>query len=432
MTILLAGLNHRTAPLELRERLVQDPNQATGVLAELVSHPYINECVLISTCNRVEVYIHLADEANTAQISSHIINAICRHSLDADLAVREVAHHIYTAQDDLAIQHLMQVACGLDSLVLGESQILGQVVTAHETALAKNVIGPVLDRLFNTAIHAGKQARNKTAIGDHSTSISHTAALLVANDYQDAVDILIIGAGEVAELAAIALRDRHVSNIRIVNRTLHHAEVLAEKVGGTAHLWSEMWPLMAEADVVVCTTGAPHTILHAPDVARMMAKRDQRPMLMVDLAVPRDIEADVATVPGIMLTDVDALQSVVDDNLAQREASIPLVETIISKESKAFRQWLQSRRIVPVITDLRRKVQTVADAELQTALNRLPELGEQERAVVEQLAHRIVNKVLHQPTVSLRQRAAAEDAEEYSQFVRDLFAIPSEKRASHG
>ena len=435
MTILLIGLSHHTAPLELREQLALDSTQLGAGLMQITSHPYIGEAVIISTCNRVEVYTHINGCDDTASVRDHIVGTLYTGHCTPEAASTDVnvMHHFYEAHDHTAIDHLMRVACGLDSMVLGETQILGQIVDAHEAAQNVNALGPVLDRLFNLAIHAGKQARNKTEIGDHSTSISHTAAQLIDNKTDDVVNILIIGAGDVAELAAIALRDRQVSDIHIVNRTLSHAQNLAETVGGQAHLWSDLWHLLNEADVVVCTTGAPHTILQAPDMARVMTRREHHPLMMVDLALPRDIDAEVAHIPGVTLHDIDDLQQVVDHNLARRQASIPEVEAIIDDGNTQFTNWLRGRRMVPVIKDLRRKVQTVADDELRTALNRLPHLGEKERAVVEQLAHRIVNKVLHEPTVSLRQHAALDDGDEFSQVVRDLFdltrAISSDEQA---
>lgn len=445
MTILLTGLSHHTAPLELREQLALDKAQIGVALLQIAGHAAVQEAAIISTCNRVEVYTHVLGGSDVNAIRNHIVQALyighCTPTLTAmPPTAAQMMHHFYNAEDDATVDHLMRVACGLDSIVLGETQILGQVVDAHEIALKVKTMGPVLDRLFNSAIHAGKKARNETEIGDRSTSVSHTAAQLIDNttNTDELMNIVIIGAGEVAELAAIALRDRQVSDLHIINRTLEHAQELADKVGGNAHLWSDLWTLIAQADVVVCTTGAPHTILQEPDIARLMSRRDDHPLFMVDLAMPRDIDAKVAHIPGVTLYDIDDLQQVVDDNIAHRQASIPQVESIIIKEHNQFVNWLRSRQIVPVITDLRRKVQNVADNELRTALNRLSHLDDQERAVIEQLAHRIVNKVLHQPTMSLRQHAVSGDGDEFSQVVRDLFAltatttVSNEEHAPHG
>lgn len=426
MALLLIGLNHKTTPIELRERLYLDAERLYPVLTRLNNRSaLIQETAILSTCNRFEIYAVVRD---ARQAEQDIIQYMCNHYGIEDDALRP---YLYIREGRGVVHHLLRVASGLDSMILGETQILGQVGTAIECATTVNTCGTLLHRLFEHSQHTGKRARTETMVSQNTTSVSHAAALLVKNRVQkDDPYILVIGAGEMAELAAQAAVDHDLTNIAIINRTLSHGEELAAKLGTRVYDWSELWGQMALADVVISATGAPHTIFFANDMENVLDNRtlvDE--LVMVDVAVPRDICSDVDELDTIAVYDIDDLQQVVDESLAARQAEVPKVLAIIAEEEERYWHWLNERNVVPVIKDLRQTVQQVVQSELTDAMNKLDHLSDDDRAVVQRLAHRIMNKVLHSPTINLRQQAANGDSEDYANIVRDLFNL-SEALAS--
>lgn len=429
MTLLVIGLNHRTTPVELREKLYLRAEKLYPVLTELHQHSsVIQENAILSTCNRLEVYVATQ---RTVEAEHTILNFMSQYY---EISKDELRPFLYVYQGQSVINHLMRVAAGLDSMVLGETQILGQIGDALECAATVSTSGTLLHRLFEASMHAGKRARTETSISQHTTSISHAAALLVRNRLKiENPYILVVGAGEMAELAVQAVHDFNLTNIGIVNRTFAHAQGLAGQCNAQAYEWSRLWEQLAVADVVITATGAPHTLLYDVDIQRVMMMRQKKPLMLVDIAVPRDVDSAVKNIEGVTLYDIDALKHIVDESLAAREACVPTVEIIISEETERYRQWLNERNVVPVIQDLRREVSLVVQAELQDALNKLPELSEQEQEVIKRLAHRIMNKVLHTPTTSLREQASNGNGEDFANVVRELFALNHvEVEASEG
>lgn len=439
MTLFLVGLNHQTAPVELREQFYLSDygvRQALDVL-HFGDPPWaLAECVVLSTCNRLEIYGVVDDD--DAEAGRQGVTAFLS-SLHAEEKAREngapvetLADHLYVHEGDAAIRHLMRVACGLDSLILGETQILGQVGTALSQAQMGNACGPMLSHLFAAAIHAGKRARSETDISRYPVSVPRAAAQLVQDQLGNLSDVqaLVIGAGEMAELAARALQMHGADSIRIITRTYPHGAALASRLGVAALDWSRLPQALAEADVVIAATGAPHTVLHAGDVSLALIERGCKPMLFVDVAVPRDIDADVAALPGITLYHIDDLQRVVDRHWTQRQAAIGQVERIIGDEQALFDEWQRSRSVVPLIVDLRRKAQNIAAAEIEQALRRLPDLEEREQDIVAQMAHRIVNKLLHSPTTVLKARAVNEGELADANAVRELFGLEESSEES--
>jgi glutamyl-tRNA reductase len=393
----MIGLDYRTAPLALRERLYLSPAQQAVFLAS-IDQP----AVILSTCNRLEIY--------AGDVES-LLGALCRYfGMDVEPCLTQLTDHA-------AIVHLMRVACGLESLALGETEILGQVGDALQRAQAVQATDSALHRLFTQAIHAGKRARHETAISHHTTSISHVAAHLVGRHTQVNPRVVIIGAGEMAELAIQALRSQPISTITLVNRTYDKAVTLATRWQVEAKLWSSLWQVIEAADVVITATGAPHAILEAPEIAQVMTQRQQRPLTLIDIAVPRNVAPEVRALPQVNYYDLDHLQQVIDDHWAERQGAIPAVEAIIAEECAKFQQWLEERTVIPVIKDLRAKVEGVVQTELDDLLQRLDHLSESEKRLLERFAHRVVNKLLHPPTTYLR--AHQEDAD----VVRELFAI---------
>lgn len=415
MPLIVTGLNHRTADIATRERCALS-DDALIALTYGFGVPPVRAVVIVATCNRLEVYADAHDASAAARMITR--------RLSADFAVSP--DMVYTHAGADAVHHLLRVACGLDSMVLGEPQILGQIGRAYNTAASCHMLTPDLHRLFAIALQTGKRAHTQTGIGRHTTSVSH-AALGLARDAQS---VLIIGAGEMAVQAAHAAHERDVPDIHIINRTFEAAQTLAEQVGGQSHAWSDLWGLLARVDCAISATGAPHTVLQAIDLQRMGAGRTT-PLTLIDVALPRDVEPSARGLDGLYLYDIDDIQRVVDANIRQRLACVPDVERIIAEESAAFMAWWHGREVVPTIAELRRKVQAVAQAELEAALNQMAHLDDADRQRIERLAHRLVNKILHEPTVNLRQRAQDGDAGDYSRVLRELFALLPDEVSRH-
>ena len=426
MTLLLVGSNHHTAPVELRERLYLESDTLQNVMQQLYRYSdSIKELAIISTCNRFEVYATV-DEMLSAQ--ENIINFMGEFFA---IATSELLPALYIHEDELAIKHLMSVSAGLNSMILGEAQILGQVSKALEHATSASTTGAYIHRLFETAIHAGKRARSETKISQHTTSISHAAALLMRqNMTKPDPGVLILGAGEMAELAVFAVHKFGLSHVGVVNRTFENAQALATKFGAKAHPWSELDACLLDADVLITATGASHFLLDADYLKLMMQKRKGKEFVIVDIAVPRDIDPGATEITGIHYFDIDSLQHIVDDSLSAREACIPQVKAIIEEEASRYLQWLRERVLVPVIKDLRQEVASVVEDELKEAIQKMPELSDAELVVVKRMAHRITNKVLYAPTKTLRSRADDANVEIYAGIVRDLFALDTQSSDS--
>lgn len=458
MPIFLVGLSHRTAPVEIREKLtlvdcslrmaLEDlplgpatspfpPVNAQAIPQEI---PYVNgasqngkplpdgshagisvlqEAVIISTCNRLEIYGVSSDSQNAGQKVRRFLSRF------QGIPDEELIPHIYFQTGREVTQHLMRVTAGLDSMILGEPQILGQVSHAYQEALTVGTAGPILSHLFTQAIHAGKRARTETAISRHTTSVSHAAVLLAKDRVPDLATarVLLVGAGEMADLAADALVQQGAGHFRCINRTHSRAIELAERVGGEALSWYHLPEALTWADVVFTATGAPHTVIHRSDVAPILALRPERPLTFIDMAVPRDVETAIDSLDGVTCYDIDHLQATLDSNLAQRQAAIPDVESILAQECEQFMEWLNGRRVVDTIVDLRRKATEVARTEVDEALSRLRDLDEREQEVINRMAHRLVNKLLHQPTVRLKSHAATGNGHTYAHMLRDLFGL---------
>lgn len=434
MALILIGCNHRTAPVEVREHLSFAAPDLATTLAELYTtclgstpkkqdaehaQPALCECVMLSTCNRLEVYAVVGE---TEQGWEAIEEFLARKG---GLARAQLHEHLYRIAGHAVAEHLMHVTAGLDSMILGEPQIMGQVSEAFANAQEAQTIGTILSHLFAAALHVGKRAHTETEISRHTTSVSHVAIQLVQKQMADlsAARILLIGAGETAELAAKALKMHEAQYITCINRTLAHAEALVARTQGRALPWQALSDALSEADVVISTTSSPLPVLSCADVSRALARRQGQALVIVDLAVPRDVETAVADLPGVSLYSIDHLQSVLDQNLNQRQAAIPQVEGIVKEEVANFLAWLHSRQVVPILTGFRQKVAALADAEVRLALHRMDGLNPQSQQVVERMAQRIVNKMLHEPTERLKAHAASGEGRLYIHAIQDLFAL---------
>jgi len=430
VSIVLIGLNHQTAPVALREQFAligasTDYGHVLTCCCRVAGSldAVIHECAIVSTCNRLEIYAVARDPASAQAVIEESLAEL------RGVPAAELRPYLYRLAERAAVEHLLRVAAGLDSMILGEPQILGQVAQAIAKARAAGAAGLVLSQLFARAVHAGRRARAETVISRYTTSVSHAAARLaqeVVGDLGQAA-VLIVGAGEMAGLAAQALYDEGARRITCINRTGEHAEHLASRFGGRAASWSDLVHALAWADVVVSATGAPHTVIHRDDVAQALPYRDGRPLVIVDIAVPRDVEEAVDELPGVLRYDIDRLQCVVDGNRAQRAAAIPQVEAIICQEADEFMAWLQSRQVVPVLVELRRKAEAVAQSELEAALRRLGHADPRTGRVMALMAHRIVGKLLHEPTVRLKAEAAQGNGVACADTLRELFGLTGER-----
>lgn len=381
--------------------------------------PELIELAILSTCNRLEFYAL----THTDQFEP-LLQFI---SDTTGVPTSELTPHVYHYTQAEAVLHLGQVASGLDSMILGEPQILGQVTEAYELGLSQRAIGPVLSALFRYAIHAGKRARTETAIGRNATSTSAIAVKLAEElvGNLNTAHTLVVGAGEMAELAVEALRLRGTRHLTVVNRTHDRARQLAERWQATPLTFENLSQALLDADIVITSTGAPHILIKPPMVAAVMRRRPERPLLFIDIAVPRDVDPDVKQLPQVGCYDIDDLTARLNGSLAERQLEVPQVEAIVAAEAGTFLAWLKSLEIIPVISDLRAKADAIRRSEIEKTFRHLAHLDETDRKRIEVLTESLVNKLLHDPTLRLKAEAGNGHAAEYAAALRHLFALSS-------
>jgi glutamyl-tRNA reductase len=395
MTLSLVGLSHHVAPVELRERVSLDLDAASELARSL------GDAVCLSTCNRTELYLADADEEEALAA----LGRVAGEPLDG------VAYRLH---EDAAALHLFRVAAGLDSLVPGEGEILGQVRSAYEAVAP----GPLLDRVFRQALAVGKRVRTETAIGESPASVSSAAAALAAQVFGDLRGrrVLLIGSGRIGELAAGNLASRGAEIAFVANRTADGARELAQRFGGTALRLDELPARLGEVDVVVSSTSAPEPVLLAADVP---AKR-RAPLFFIDIAVPRDLDASIARLDGCFLYDIDDLEAVVAETLSGRRAEAERAEELVAEEAERFRSWRASLDVVPAIASLRARAEEIRAAELAKLNGRV---SDDERRTLESVTTQILNKLLHLPTVRMKEAAVGADGAAYADAVRHLFGL---------
>ncbi|GAW93601.1 glutamyl-tRNA reductase [Calderihabitans maritimus] len=422
MFILTVGLNHKTAPVEVREKLAFSEESLPEALAELKEQPQIEGCVILSTCNRTELYAATTDvEAGLASLHTFL-------SRRCNMPLTELREFLYTHTLYDAVRHLFRVASGLDSMVLGETEILGQVRDAYQIACDHSATNGVLNTFFQQAITVGKRVRTETKIDQNPVSISYTAVELVRQQLEDlsGLTALIVGAGEMGELTVKHLVANGISRILVANRSYERAVRLPERFQGEAVEFSQLLERMKEADVVVSCTAATHYIIKRDDIARVMREREGQPMFLIDIAVPRDIEPEVGGIEGVTLYDIDGLKNVVDRNLEQRRKAAEKAEKIIEEEIESFFKWLGSLFVVPTIVALKEKANRIKEAELTRALNRLAPVTEREKKVISSMANSIVNQLLHDPIINLKERATTKQGHLYAEILQNLFNLEVE------
>jgi glutamyl-tRNA reductase len=424
MRLVLVGTSHNYAPVELREQMFVSAAENRGLVERLAGDDA--EAVVLSTCNRTEIYLVHGDEETAAA------RAYAELSTLAGMTETELAPSLYMLTDDTAALHAFRVAAGLDSLIPGEAQILGQVKGAYELAKTAETAGPVLHRLFRQALRVGRRVRNETAIGENPASISSAAAELAERVFGslEGRRILILGAGKMSDLATVNLVSRGVESVFVANRSVERAERLAARFGGRAVGLDEVERELEHADVVVASTSARGYVLSAAQVERAMATRRGRPIFFVDIAVPRDVDPAVNEIEGCYLYDVDDLDRVVEESVAGRKGEAVRAEAIVVEESQAFRDWHLSLDVVPAIASLRALAESIRETELERAEGRLGTLSPSQRRAVESLTAQIVNKLLHPPTVRMKEAAAAADGVLYADAIRHLFALEDDDRPS--
>ncbi|HEX3290670.1 MAG TPA: glutamyl-tRNA reductase [Gaiella sp.] len=422
MKLALAGVSHHTASLELRERVAINL-EAASALARRLAHGGGNaqEAVVLSTCNRTELYLAADDHERLAQAADDALLALA----GADAAA--LAPLAYRLADESAALHLFRVAAGLDSLVPGEGEILGQVRDAFEAGAP----GPLLDRTFRMALHAGRRARVETAIGESPASVPAAAAALAQQVFDDLEGhrVVLVGAGRTSELTARNLRSRGATVAAVVNRSVERAERLASSLGARAVALEEAANALVGADVVVSSTSSPGFVLTLEDLARALRARRGKPVLFVDLAVPRDVDPSLASIDGCFVYDIDDLEAVVSASLDGRRAEAVAAERIVAAEAERFQAWQASLAVVPAIASLRAHAEDVRAAELARVEARLGRLTDAERAMVETVTAQIVNKLLHAPTVRLKDAAMTPDGLIYAEVVRHLFGLDERDEA---
>jgi len=420
MTIIVVGLSHKTAPVEVREMLAIPSIRLRDALQRLCACPAVTEGIILSTCNRVEVYAVVDDsDAGYNQVQDFLADT--HLSLTPD----QLTPHLYWYQDDRAIHHMFRVAASLDSMIVGEPQILGQLKDAFETALSHKASGIILNKLLRKAISVAKRVRTETKIANTAVSVSSAAVELAKKIFFNLGDktVLLIGAGEMAKLAARHLIANGVQRVRITTRDSRNAIELAKQFNGVAVPFDDFRAAMAEADIVLCSTGAPNYVVKPEDVQRAIRQRMNRPIFLIDISVPRNIDPAVKDIDNAFLFDIDDLENRVGENREERAREAGRAEHLVSAEVEGMTQWVKSLEVTPTILALRERAEEIKRIEVDRALARLGSLSDQERAVVEALAQGMVNKLLHGPLVTLKTEAHTGSSALYVEAARRFFNL---------
>ncbi|MBK5233498.1 MAG: glutamyl-tRNA reductase [Thermoleophilia bacterium] len=417
--LLALGLSHKTAPLELRERLALTEGRAAGLMGELTDTDDVREAAIISTCNRTELYLVVDDSVQAESV------ALSSLSREAEIRPTELISHLYSLRSNDAARHLYQVAAGLDSMILGEAEIQGQVKRAYELSLVEGASGPILNRLFRGAIAAGGRARNETAISEKGVSVPSVAIEQARRALGDLsrLHAVVIGAGDTAELVARALVHRGTETVFIANRHYDRAIGLAERFGGDAVRIDDLPAQLDAADIVISATNSPHHLVGSDELAEIMAGRTKRPLFLVDLAVPRDIDPGCRDIEGVSLSDVDDIQKIVERNTSGRQAEARLAERIIEVELDRFERWLASLEVVPTVIALRERSDEIVRRVIAENDNRWEDLSDSDRRRVETMARAIASRMLHEPTMKLKESAGSDEAYENVNTLRELFGL---------
>jgi len=425
MHLTLVGLSHKTAPIEIREKLTFPAHRQAEALSALTHTDSISEAVILSTCNRTEIYVLSADEGGADAVIDFLaeFHELSRHDL---------ARYLYIVEGQAVVKHLFRVVSSLDSMVLGEAQILHQVKEAYDSACESSSAKRVFHKLFRQSFEVGKRVRTETAIGESAVSISYAAVELAKKvfDTLEGRTILVVGAGKMSELTAKHLVSQGVRSVLVANRTYERAVELAEKFEGTPIPYETLFERMREADIVISSTSAPGYVIEKNQVTGVMKGR-RAPLFFIDIAVPRDIDPAVNDLSGAFVYDIDDLNGVVQSNLEERMHEAKRAEVIIEEEIAEFEAWLDSMEVVPTIAAIRENAEAMRKDELAKAMKRLGGLSEAELTTVEMLTQSIVNKMLHVPTAVLKSSATEKDGYTYVEAARRLYGLDLDMEKVH-
>jgi glutamyl-tRNA reductase len=425
MTELLAlGASHKTAPLALRERIALTDGAAEKLVRALTEHAAIGEAVALSTCNRTELYLLVRDPV---EAESAVLALLARR---AGIRPTELLDGIYSLRNCDAARHLYRVASGLESMIVGEAEVQGQVKRAYEAALAARTTGPMTNKLFRAALATGKRVRTETAISAGRASVASVAVDAARDALGDlaARHVLILGAGETAELTARALHDQGVTTMFVANRRRDRAIALAQRFGGTSGAIDTLPTELVRADIVISSTSSPHTLIGAEELAHVVGERHGRPLLLIDLAVPRDIDHDCAELPGVTLLDIDGLQAQVASHISVRKVEARHAEGIVEEEIQTFAGWLGSLEVLPTVAALRARGDQIVAQVLAENEGRWESLGERDRRRMEALARAVANRLLHEPTRHVK-GLDGDHRHARLQILRELFGLEDAEAA---
>ena len=420
MGLILVGLNHETAPVHLRERVGLSPEELDAALLSLIGADGMREAVILSTCNRTEL-IAVADGDESGE--SHLVSFLAKRAHVPD---SELRHHLYQFWGLKAVEHIFRVACGLESMVLGEPQITGQVKDAFERAIELGTAGPRLSSVYRHTVQTVKQIRTQTEIARNAVSVSYVAVELARKVFGELKGkrALLVGAGEMCELAATHLKERGVAAVDVANRTVEKAEQLAVRFGGVPFPLTALAEALATADIVVSSTGSPEPVIRKSDMETVLRKRKSASLLIIDIAVPRDVEPEAGELPGVFLFDIDDLQKVIEANREKRRKAAEKAAQLIDRRVREYEKWRRMQDINPVIIELRQNVEAMRKDELEKSLKHLPGCSEAVRNELDRLSNSIVNKMLHQPITELKRAAREENLEGgLVSFFRSIFKL---------
>lgn len=422
MSIIVIGLNHKTAPVQIREKLAFNTEESLRKgLKKLIQIEGVNEGLILSTCNRVEIYANISEITETVKIIKRVLSDF--HKIDT----KEFDQFLYLHIDREAVKHIFKVASSLDSMVVGEPQITGQVKDAYEIALSERTTSMIMNYLINRALFTAKRVRNETRIGENPVSVSYAAVGLIKKvfDELEKKSILLVGAGEMAELAMKHLIGTGIKNVFVTNRTYERAEALAKEFNGVAVSFENLKQLLTRVDIVICSTGAPNYVITHQMIEEIMPLRKYRPIFFIDISVPRNIDPSINDLDNVYLYNIDDLQDVVDSNILERKKEAEKALKIIEEETEKFFQWLQSLQSVPVIVSIRNKAEQVRQQELEKFKTKFRDLPPEVLNSIDYLTQSIINKIMHAPTVALKNNC--ENKELLISAARRLFGIDNEE-----
>lgn len=419
MHLIVVGLNYRTAPVEVREKFALSDSDMPAALKGLKQTPGILEGVIVATCNRTEIYAVV----DRQQLCGHFIRSFMEQWFK--LPRQQFNPYLYMYEDDRAVEHLFRVTCGLDSMVIGETQILGQVRDAFLLAQEERATGTLFNRLFKQAVTLAKRAHSETSIGEKAVSVSYAAVELGKRIFGrfDDKTVMILGAGKMSELTAQHLHANGAKKVLVVNRTVARAEELAVKFKGTALGLDEALNRLNETDIVISSTGAQRFVLDRKTVEAAMGRRKKKPLFLIDIAVPRDIDPACGDIPNVFLYDIDDLEGIVESNLSQRRKEASIIEDMIVVEQEAYRQWFATLGVSPLIRALQEKAAAVHENTMESLFRKLPELDERQAKVIRKLTKSIVTQVIHDPILRIKELAAEKRGDEAMSLFVDLFSL---------